>query len=794
MDQSDFDAMRTRWLEHVVGMVTIPRRLQNAGAEVHPPLSPPELALVFIHVGLSHLMGADRDEAALGEYCDPHVADQIASSWRVGRDLIHVAGEARALWETLWHLGQWMRVIRPALGEQVAQSFLAQRLASAPPGEDGVWPLWRDAVETSERPLGVTEELWDCEGSHIEALRGVDTLPRELLSTLTPLELRAMAGSRREARIEEALGVALREIEYPLVAPEGWGGPGPNAVPDWFQHWAVTSGGRILQDRAGLVPCWYFVAETEDYLRAFQRWRYSSGGIAIVTDADGPTGKVHLQLQLDFDDGKAPADLQFSYSTHDWADAVALDLLAWVGIVRLEVYTVATGTLEFAYSLGIAFPNIRKPLCNPELRLFPEPSTLLSRFMITSEDVVFGMRNAERVQFELVRRGEAARRDGLEEVTEAYEAFLRAVDDASRSEYVGVLPDHTGVDLAKRALVSALSFIRDEVDQIALDRLEPGQVFMQIQVVVSTPRSVRARVAHLEGDVRTAFDVTLAVADLTTGQLTPDAEGWAELTDIAAQSAVVSPSGPLYAIALHEDLLDAGFEQVSFVHRSTVLASRPPVPGVAADVLLAGYSGEQAAGDYLAAMDREFAVIEAAYGCAAEAWAWGVPLPKVVHLAGHGSAADAISGHWLHASPSVEDLITPARVLLEVDASATNLVFLSACSSGRGVFSPASVMEAVPLDVAFLERGATCVVSTTAPVNDVVAAVFAAGFHVSWRDGASVWEAYQEGRSAASERGCSAIVTGALDQHWPTWQTELARARTHRPDDWQLFRVSGRHW
>jgi hypothetical protein len=150
--------------------------------------------------------------------------------------------------------------------------------------------------------------------------------------------------------------------------------------------------------------------------------------------------------------------------------------------------------------------------------------------------------------------------------------------------------------------------------------------------------------------------------------------------------------------------------------------------------------------------------------------------------------------HWLQASSSIADLVTPANVLLGADASLTDLVFLSSCSSGRGDYGPTTVMDAIPLDVAFLERGASCVISTSAPVNDAVSAAFAIAFHVAWLSGASIWDAYTEARTLTFKRKASQHVISAIERVWPVWKTDLERASVTHPDDWMRFRVSGRHW
>lgn len=95
-----------------------------------------------------------------------------------------------------------------------------------------------------------------------------------------------------------------------------------------------------------------------------------------------------------------------------------------------------------------------------------------------------------------------------------------------------------------------------------------------------------------------------------------------------------------------------------------------------------------------------------------------------------------------------------------------------------------------PLDVALLEKGCRTVISTSAPVSDHVALIFATTFHHALAHGASTWDSYVEARStftAATPR-VARDVQHLLDVAYPRWRLPLPHAVA---DDWVLFRYSG---
>ena len=247
----------------------------------------------------------------------------------------------------------------------------------------------------------------------------------------------------------------------------------------------------------------------------------------------------------------------------------------------------------------------------------------------------------------------------------------------------------------------------------------------------------------------------------------------------------------VYNFPFHEALMALGFREVSYTHHLGSLAPRPAGfarPGA----LVCGFAGD--AGSRISSVDVELAVVAELTGGTLDA----LPnvLPGVVHLAGHadtGSRAHEV-GMWL--GPAAAPL-SAASVLLDIDASATSLVFLSACSTGAGVFFAGELIGAVPLDVAFLEKGAQVVVSTSAPVNDQVACFFACVFHYELGRGASIWESYRSARQATASASLGdgrPELESMLSARWPGWQGDIEGRIVDHDETWRLFRLSGRHW
>lgn len=790
--QSDFQRARRRWLEHIAGVVVVSPELSR-GAPNGTDMNAVETALLEIHVGLGHIMGVDRDETAIGGLLDPNTVDRVVGRWRAGDQSIAAIGELKWTWASLWYAGVWNGAVRDEISAALDESVLSERLNIAGPGRDPLPALWAEVAATVAVPTKACDDIWDCASSHLGALTTAPRWSAEHLPSLLPLEQRAIRGARREPLLEASVELSTQQIHLSHVEDGGWGGPGRGDVPRWLRDYVIAHGGRNLQDQAGVVPCWFVVAESPEMLRALSNWRYAQGPVAVAHDPGSPN-EVLIRLELDLQDGLPNAYLDFHYNTNRSNGAASLDLLAWNELVRLEVYSVEKGELEFAFSWGVHLPGIRVPVTDQALRSFPE-SNWIQEAIPDSTSILGSMRNSQRVQYELIRRGEAARRAGTVDASRAYESYLLAIHHGAQAESGGLIADQLSIDRAHRELRAQLSLIADPVPEVELDHLASTRALVQLHPILDEPIRVAGAFAVNSSERATEAGVlTFLVQDFLNGGMAIEDDAFELLSPKGVTSLVLSPSGSLLTIPLHEDFLALGFSQTSYAHRTGVIAPAGPTSPPGADVVVAGWPGKPGSADFLDKVENEFLTLEKVYGVARRPLDLARALPRIVHISGHGDAARSATGHWLRASPGIDDLLTPSRVLLDADANSTDLVFLSACSSGRGVFSNHSVMEAVPLEVAFLEKGATCVVSTIAPVNDTVAAAFSIAFHVSWNAGASVWDAYLEARKLTSTSEASPTVIAALEANWPGWRKQLRRGSAAFPDDWKLFKLSGRHW
>jgi hypothetical protein len=782
--------LRKRWLRRLADKINAGRGPSYAKKFPFPRLNAVEIALIDVHVGLSHLFGADNDEAAIDPFCPASAVQDLVYLWRIGRQDIEVVGRVREVWTSLREAGTDLGLVHPELIASIDSSFLARRLDINPHSSLPPHPFW--SIEPTEFATHTSvHDTWDSPGSHLGHLLASDACDEELLRGLTPLEKLALAGDEEDVTLRRDANLATESMHLYLAMPGGWGGPGSENVPPWIRDYALASGGRILQERAGVIPCWFVIAESVDELRAFSSMRHMRS-VAIGMEPDFP-GRAIAQIELDMGDGGDPGVVTFVYERHSREAAWSFDMLGWVEAVRVEVYSIEQRELKYAFSFGLHF-NLR-PAVSKIRNLADRSDTNSAPELDSSQTIITRMQNINRVHFELIQLGRRARNLGISAVEEPYDAWLTAIDVAARSEAAGVYCDYFDMEESRRQIVARASSLEITEPSFSLEWLPDGWGFLQLVLVTDEPMRIEGLLAYRDraGTLRGAA-IPLQEYSFSVGRLVTDDDGLDSLIELKLKGLILSPSGPLYAQATHEDFLQEGIPYVSYAHTSTAISVAPRENLSSEGLLLSAWAGDGSAGEPLSFLATEVRALEGLYGAARTDLPLSGTLPRVVHLAGHGMAGSRPTDHWLRASPSIDDLVTPARVLRQIDASATELVYLSACSTGRGVFTQRTIMEAVPLDVAFLERGARCVVSTAAPVNDAVASAFAIAFHSSWRAGASIWDAYVEARHLTSVHSASEAVLDVLEEKWPSWLQDLELASRSNPEDWRKFRISGRHW
>ena len=272
------------------------------------------------------------------------------------------------------------------------------------------------------------------------------------------------------------------------------------------------------------------------------------------------------------------------------------------------------------------------------------------------------------------------------------------------------------------------------------------------------------------------------------------AEGFRELrglVELGICKIVVNAHSVTYNLPYHEALLRMGFTEASYSHRAGTL--NRGCPSESTNTVVIGYAG--AGTRHIKAVDTELEFVSELYDTTVTESPLS-KLPATVHLSGHGHAGSKNYEVGIEIDPTGPPL-SSARVLMDLDATDSDLVYLSACSTGSGSYGPLQLADTVPLDVAFIEKGARAVLSTSAPVNDSVACFFACIFHHARSTGDTIWDAYALAREATRDQEVPhnrPHLGDMLGRIWPQWRTDLMNGAASAPDDWQLFRLSGRHW
>lgn len=551
---------------------------------------------------------------------------------------------------------------------------------------------------------------------------------------------------------------------------------------------------------AGFVPGWLLVTESDDELRAVDRWTGSPGfGIQEMTNQH-----LVLVLQLDFGSGET-AHATYRYRLRDVQHMNWLRTMLAIKWVRLDVYQLdAANQLRFRFSFGTPLPRelvdkVREHVRNAipddsELTLFETPTVI---------DQLHTMGGLERTYFENLAIY-TSELDEDSDLGEAYRHYLAVTATATFASFRGSpIDDHQYAE-AKEYLQVELSRRRDtEHAPLQIEHLGRGRALIQFVVTVDAPVALLAFVAYTGSsgqpvvqDFEFSHEVDLGLSHSTLDELSAYlSNGLAGLTfllDADIESLVISVGAGVYNLPFHDALLQLGFREVSYTHRVGLLA-RTDANVVSPGALISGFAGQGS--DRIASVEAELKVVAALTGGAIDSPSRS--LPRIVHFAGHARTGSQPYEVGISLGPSQIAPLSAARVLLDIDASATQLVFLSACGTGAGDFMLGELPTAIPLDVAFLEKGAQAVVSTAAPVNDHVAAFFACVFHHELAGGSSIWESYAAARQAASDADLGSDrhdLEVLLSSHWPGWRADIAGRKAAGDESWRLFRVSGRHW
>ncbi|QSB22019.1 CHAT domain-containing protein [Curtobacterium sp. 24E2] len=739
------------------------------GLEAMPPIS---RALVAMLVGQGHLLGVDNEDLTFGGEVSADEVRRLIDLWRSGRVAPEIVAEpVMATVSLIWAAVRWESFGKTALHAFLLRSHLLRRLEEAL--GDGLLDDrdYHTGIE-SNPPSLLRDSAWP------EALRAVATGEPADLRIASPLELRLILDDPfRDWQVDRLLEV--RRVTYASLTADGaWPAKSGGTVPPWLRDVVAGDGARFWHNSTGFVPTFHLVLESPRDEADFLRWTYRPAfSMEFLSD-----NRVVVYIVLD-PEGDA-ATLPFYFSYEDWQSSEQLDLFAAIGLLRIEVYRIeADGVIKHLYNFGTTTDWVL-PILQHRGRWGGKPNHPLSE-SLTPEELMKAIDQRQRAAFETTVPG-LDPRSANDGVREAWERRLKVLDRAADTYSVGGIVDIEVLEETVIELRNAESRSREPHDDDFGAEIAPGEAVVHYGFredlgwfsVAAVHRSEDGAYSGQFYDTTEAWredSFASGIDDLVRPLVPLQAEGVKHLT--------VSAGAGAYALPLHDAALRLGFETVSYSHS----LRRRPASGRGDGVLVMGYSG--AGRDHIPAVDAELSYVSSLYNAAVnvEPEAWRGNWPGVVHVAGHGVTGmrEYEAGIYLQGS-----FMSASGVLRSVDASDTGLAFLSACDSGAGEFAIGAIGKSVPLDVALLERGCSTVVSTSAPVNDVVASVFAVAFHASYAAGASAWDAYSAARAIfeAGRKDVTRELKDVFERYLPNWQTELS---AEAEATWRFFRFSG---
>lgn len=774
-----------------------------------------EVAMLAAHAGLGHLLGYQSDDIAIPDwFSTDRVGDVIARVWRTGQMDPDLSRFPVAVWQTFHRLGSDTRRLEPDLLERLASSTIGRWVTAQ--ASDGI--AWHTAGENIAKEIAdsqitpielsvaaeyPTSRFLDVEGSHIPALRlwafrkGVG----EVSGIATPLELLACYEETSDEERQREWLRQTRAVQHVYMSmPGSWPGPNEFDVPEWVREWVLGRGGRMATTTSGHAPGLLLVAESDEEVDAFRAWTYSP----TFALARNEGSRVSIGLALPFKDPDEIGNAWYYYWCEDVTDRNRLQTMLAMAMIRIDLYRISSESqLVYVDSVGVPLDadfvdRVRQLLDDATAADAPSMPDLVE---YTADEWLQMMASLDGSSFESLHLCHRALVDDpSSRLASAYAQHLTVIQSCASAVARGALPD---LELFRETYQS----VRNEVGRsvrapgptLDLDLLGPRRAYVQLRVtheegyllgfVAYVDPSSNAQVERL--DFSSSLDL-FALPDDLSGAAAVLTDGLSDLSDLlgkGVESLVVNMSSGIYNLPVHEAILRLGFSEVSYSHRLSSLA--PRLGAEESTLRILGWADE--GGSHLQSVERELAAVASLYKHKIIDGDALAVLPKVVHLAGH--ATTGVRPFDVALNFAAGEVLTPARILLEVDARNSEVVVLSACSTGVALFRPRQISDSPPLDVAMIEVGARTVLATAAPINDVIAGVFSCAFHYAYAEMEyEVWPSYVFARDEASATAAHAGFADWLDQYWPGWKSEFGNARVLAPDDWMLFRLSGRLW
>lgn len=796
---------RGEWLAQVANQLVV-RRVERviAARQVEPALSVTEVALLSTATGVGHLLGLDDEDLALESLLtNDQVVGLVSEVWRGGS--VPGTWSVRLLetYQTLFVCGRDTGTVRPVILEALANGQLHARLSAFLPQSDldaepstFVDELCSVAVELhAEAEIrNLIEPIVDESHWHLPLVAWLlEQLPAEAEHVFTPLEVRAIVPNSVDTTYAQEIDQWCRMSFLPLSIPGSWPARAGGDVPAWVREEVIERGARFAYASTGNVPGWFFTSESDDEQRAFAAWTYNPGFFWRVAGSS-----IELGFVLRFDNGDE-ALVWYRYPVDDYIRLRDLKATLAVGVIRVDHYNIdSDARLRHVQTFGTPLPQELIAECWAAVAdMTSNEEAQLNVALTETADVLDAMAIVDRNGLEGLEAFIQSQRDGSDsEVAASCRRMLELVDAATRDAVRGGRVDERLLAEARDELRVALTRTSRHSVPLDLTRLGPRRAYIQLRLHQES-LFLHCFVAYLDGarPVTHQFEFSdtidlRSIPDDIEGCASALAYGLTELRTLLSagiESVVLRTSAALYGIPWHEALLRVGFSEVSFAHRLNSLAVSSPSLWAPLRALVRGYAGSGMA--HLAAVSTELQSVATLYETASLG---SDTTPDVVHLSGH-----AVTGGTSY-SVAIQDEqdrpLSSARVVLDWRLSGTAVVVLSACSTGTVAIALDQVLEVLPLDVAFISAGAAAVVSTCAPVNDTVAAVFACAFHHGFASGGDVWNAYTDARQIARGDAPGDALATWLDAQWPSWRDQLEQALVSAPQDWQLFRLVGRCW
>ncbi|MFJ6549952.1 CHAT domain-containing protein [Microbacterium sp. NPDC091676] len=609
---------------------------------------------------------------------------------------------------------------------------------------------------------------------------------KPVLFWFTPLEARLLGVDPERDSARAVLEGARSDMYMWMLMPGAWPKRAHGETPAWFRDVVTVDGARLWRSSSGYVATLSVVVETDRDERSILRWSYAPTLAARFPDE----ASVELFIVLDPDDDPAYLPFSFDYRAHTALQQ--LDVMLIVGLVRVEFYRLdPDGRLRHLWNFGIPFPSLGEirehraawaGSTRGPMDITPSPTELLQMIDQRQRSVF----ESSLPSFDV--------RSSAPQVVDAWKWQLQVLDDAARTHARGGIVDERLLAEAASALRAAEATAERSLPPAHDKRIRAGEALLHVSVKEDTAWFSSSVVFRTPDGV---LDGAVTPLDTLDDQDHPETDGsWSdsltqlldplrELLSKGVTELVISAGLGAYSLPLHDAALRLGFRTATYAHALRLLHEnrQPMVTGAA---LILGHPGEGS--QYIAAADAELNIVASLTGSPRVSTGWRTAWPEVVHIAGHGIAGGR--EHETGILLANEDFLSAPAILRDVNAEGTAIAFLSACSTGTGRFDVGRSARAVPLDVALLEKGCRTVISTSAPVNDHVALIFATAFHHARSLGAGNWDAYLAARACFEARGPGVTrgVQELLDANFPRGRFPASSGQNQ---DWRLFRFSG---